>query len=69
MFSQVREALQRGVSDKDELRAILANLDDFESSVHHPTALEKFQTLVNNAASYMTLLAPFIPAFAAMLSK
>ena len=69
VFSEVRAALQHGVSDQIELKTILARLDDFESSVHHSSALEKFQTFVNSSASYMTLLAPFIPALTTMLGK
>lgn len=69
VFAQVRAALEHGVSDQNELKAILSKLQDFESSIHQPTALAKFQTFVNNAASYMTLLAPFIPALTAMLSQ
>jgi hypothetical protein len=69
VFSELREALQHGVSDQNELKTILARLEDFESSVHHSSALEKFQSFINNSASYMTLLAPFIPALTAMLGK
>lgn len=69
VFSEVRKALQQGVPNGDELQKVLARLDEFESAVHKPTCLEKFQAFINDAASYMTLLAPFMPALAAMLSK
>jgi hypothetical protein len=69
VFSQVRAALENGVTHEATLRDILAKLSDFETTAHHPTSLEKFQAFVNSAASYMTIVGPFVPALLQMVGK
>jgi len=69
IFSQVRAALESGVTQEATLRNILAKLTDFETTAHQPTSLEKFQAFVNSTASYMTIVGPFIPALLQMVGK
>jgi hypothetical protein len=69
VFSEIRTALQEGVSDEGRRQDILEKLADFQLAIHQPTSVEKFQAFINSAASYMTLIGPFIPALTDMLHR
>jgi hypothetical protein len=67
VFSQVREAVIKGVPDEGEKLAILEKLDAMEKSIRSADFLPKYQAFINAVANHMTIILPFIPALTQML--
>ena len=67
VFSGIREAVARGVSDDTEKGMILEKLDVLEQSLHSPDFVSRYQAFINAVASHMTIILPFIPALSQML--
>jgi hypothetical protein len=69
LFDQLREAIKAGVADATEQSELLRRVAALEQAQTTAAYLQGYQQLIQHAANHMTILAPFLPAFAQLLSK
>lgn len=68
VFSELKFALQQGITSDEGLDELLASVDDMEASKGSPAFTSKYQRFIDTAASHMTVIAPFIPMLSHFLS-
>lgn len=68
MFSEMRDAITKGVTDREQVAAILAAIDRVEQDKGTSGFLGAYQHLVGVAADHIGLLAPFLPALSQMIA-
>jgi hypothetical protein len=61
-FSELRKAIESGVSDGVERTAILQRLSDVEAATDRDSGAKKYQAFIAAAANHMTLIGPYLPA-------
>jgi hypothetical protein len=61
-FSELRKAIESGVSDGVERAAILQRLSDLEAATDRESGAGKYQAFIAAAADHMTLIGPYLPA-------
>jgi hypothetical protein len=61
-FSELRKALESGVSDGVERTAILQRLSDLEAVPDRESGAKGYQAFIAAAANHMTLITPYLPA-------
>jgi len=69
VFSDIRNAIDRGLPDNSERNAILSKLGDLEKAVNTGDFLSKYQEFISTVANHMTIILPFIPALTQMLGR
>jgi hypothetical protein len=69
IFAELRQKLRSSVPAGDEQKDILEKLTALEAAQGSPSFAHRYADFIGAAANHMTLLAPFIPALAEMLSK
>ena len=61
-FSELRRAIESGVSDRVEQAAILQRLSDLESATDRESGTKRYQAFIATAADHMALIGPYLPA-------
>lgn len=61
-FSELRKAIESGVSDGVERTAILQRLSDLEAATDHESGATRYQVFIAAAANHMTIIGPYLPA-------
>ncbi len=61
-FSELRKAIESGVSDGVERTAILQRLSDLEAATDRNSGTKRYQAFIAAAADHMTLIGPYLPA-------
>jgi hypothetical protein len=61
-FSELREAIESGVSDGIERAAILDKLSALERATDRESGSKKYQAFISTAANHMALIGPYLPA-------
>ncbi len=61
-FSELRKAIESGVSDGVERTAILQRLSDLEAATDHESGAKRYQAFIAAAANHMTIIGPYLPA-------
>jgi len=61
-FSELRKAIESGVSDGVERAAILQRLSDLEAATDRESGAGRYQAFIAAAADHMTLIGPYLPA-------
>ena len=61
-FSELRKAIESGVSDGVERTAIIQRLTHLEAATDHESGAKRYQTFIAAAANHMTLIGPYLPA-------
>ena len=59
-FSEIREAIERGVADAIQKQALQKAVGALEKAPDKPSKLAAYQQLVSMAADHMTIIAPFL---------
>ena len=68
LFENIRTALSQAVEKGAQLDILNATISEMEGAKTHPKFLAAYQKFIASAADHMTVLAPFLPALAGMLS-
>jgi len=61
-FSELRTAIELGVSDGVERTAILQRLSDLEAANDRESGAKRYQAFIAAAANHMTIIGPYLPA-------
>lgn len=61
-FSELRKAIESGVSDDVERTAIIQKLSDLEAATDHDSGAKRYQAFISAAANHMTIIGPYLPA-------
>ncbi|HZQ45266.1 MAG TPA: hypothetical protein VFA99_18595 [Acidobacteriaceae bacterium] len=61
-LSELRKAIESGVSDGAERAAILQRLSDLEAANDRESGAKRYQAFIAAAANHMTLIGPYLPA-------
>ncbi len=61
-FSELRKAIESGVSDGIGRTAILERLSDLEGATDRESGSKKYQAFIAAAANHMALVGPYLPA-------
>jgi hypothetical protein len=61
-FSELRKAIESGVSEVVERATILERLSDLEEVTDRESGAERYQKFIAAAANHMTLIGPYLPA-------
>lgn len=70
LFGDIRAALKSGVSDSKSRSALLAAVDEMETTKDDPGKFaQAFQAFVALAANSMTIITPFLPQLTALLGS
>lgn len=67
LFSDIRCAVESGVSDPAQQASLLSKIDDVEKAKGTGNLIQAYQQLIASAADHMTILAPFLPALTQLL--
>ena len=68
LFDEIRGLLREAVEDSAELESLLEKVDAMESSREAGGFRQAYVSFMSAAADHMTVLAPVLPALAALLS-
>ena len=68
LFDEIRDLLRESVEDSAELETLLGKVDAMEGSQEITTFRKSYVDFMSAAADHMTVLAPLLPALAALLS-
>jgi len=60
-FSELRRAIESGISDGVERIAILQRLSDLEVATDRESGAKRYQAFIAAAADHMTLIGPYLP--------
>ena len=69
LFSNLRETIRSAVMDSIESKALLSCVDTLETSQGTSNFIIAYQNFIQTAANHITIVAPFLPALAQLLSK
>jgi hypothetical protein len=61
-FSELREAIESGISDGIERATILERLAELERATDRESGSKKYQAFISTAANHMALIGPYLPA-------
>jgi hypothetical protein len=67
IFAKTRQQIMTGIPGGEERDSILERLTALERDQHSTSFATRYAEFVNAAANHVTLLAPFLPALAAMV--
>jgi hypothetical protein len=68
LFIDIESALKEEIENAEERNIILSKLDKVRSSLGSPSCLDAYKEFMGIAANHMTVLAPFLPALAQLIS-
>lgn len=68
VFAELRQTIKEKVNNKEEIDKLLKKISELEDTSGTKTFQEKYIEFMALAANHMTLVAPFLPALAQMLS-
>ena len=68
LFDEIRDLLREAVEDSTELGSLLGKVDAMEGSQEAGGFRQAYVSFMSAAADHMTVLAPVLPALAALLS-
>ena len=69
MFSEIRKALDEGITDSDEREKLKAQINQLESARDQNMVMVSYQSLIASAANHMTIIAPFLPGLTGLLTQ
>jgi hypothetical protein len=61
-FSELRQAIESGVSNGIERAAILERLSELERATDRESGSKKYQAFISTASNHMALIGPYLPA-------
>ena len=67
VFSQLRALIEESLAESDDLSLLLQKVDDMERARDSGGFANAYKEFITVAADHMTVLAPLVPALAAML--
>lgn len=65
-FADLRQVIENQIADAGERSAILAKVDELESTAKTSAFIPKYQEFVALAANHMSIVSPFIPFLTAL---
>jgi hypothetical protein len=67
LFTEIREAIDKGVSDTAQRGSIKEHLTEIERAKTKTSFIKAYQELIATAADHITVLSPFLPAITALM--
>ncbi|NEU14696.1 hypothetical protein G3T14_21695 [Methylobacterium sp. BTF04] len=67
VFRDLQVAVQNSGLDASDIAKLQSSIRDMQSAVGTPTFKSEYQDFIQGAATYMTIISPFIPALSALL--
>jgi hypothetical protein len=61
-FSELRKAIESGISDAVERAAVLERLSDLELATDRESGAKRYQAFIASAANHIAIIGPFLPA-------
>jgi hypothetical protein len=68
LFNQIRKALGDGIEDESERKKLTELVSRVEAAHDRKNFVAGYQALIASAANHMTIIAPFLPALAELLT-
>lgn len=68
VFSGLRQAISNNIADTSEKTALLSAVEEMNRTQKQPGFLGAYNAFISSAANHMTLIGPFLPALAALLT-
>jgi hypothetical protein len=69
VFEDIKSALTKNISDKNELEIVLLKMDELKDSIGSSSFSEKYNNFIQSVAAHMTIILPFIPALSKLLVR
>jgi hypothetical protein len=69
LFNDLRKALRDGIEDENEREKLTKLVSQVEAARNQRSFVASYQALIASAANHMTIITPFLPALAEILTR